>query len=137
MRYAFAAIAISGALSIPAVAAFAATPEVESLSVEEGSQTSVAGHATRGTVKSIDATTLVIARARDRGEMTFQLTPSIHRQGTVVVGTTVSVRYQDDGTKHVATAITVDHPDRPRYGETGRCSGVQLAPRLPDTPQLR
>jgi len=56
---------------------------------------------------------LVIARAGNRGEMRFELKPSIHRQGTIGVGATVSVRYQDDGTKHVATAITVDNPNQP------------------------
>lgn len=113
MRDAFAVIVISGALSITPVAAFAATRAPESPSLDEGSQSTVARHATRGTVKLIDATTLVIARAGNRGEMTFELKPSIHRQGTIGVGTTVSVRYQDDGTRHVATAITADHPNQP------------------------
>ena len=113
MRDACAVIAISGALSITPVAAFAATQARESPSLNDGLLSTVPRHATRGTVKSIDATTLVIARAGNRGEMTFELTPSIHRQGTIGVGTTVSVRYQEDGTRHVATAITVDNPNRP------------------------
>jgi hypothetical protein len=107
MRDALAVIVISGALSITPVAVFAATQAPES------PQSTAARHATRGTVKSIDATTLVIARAGNRGEMTFELTPSVHRHGTIGVGTTVSVRYQDDGTKHVATAITVENATQP------------------------
>ena len=110
MRDAFAAVVISGALSITPVAAVAATPAGESTALDEGSHSTVARHATRGTVKSIDATTLVIARAGNRGEMTFELSRSIHLEGTIDVGTTVSVRYQDDGTRHVATAITVERP---------------------------
>lgn len=113
MRDALAVIVVIGALSITPVAAFAATRAPESLSADEGSQSTVAKHATRGTVKLIDATTLVIARAGNRGEMTFELKPSTHRQGTIGVGTTVSVRYQDDGTRHVATALTADNPNQP------------------------
>lgn len=113
MRDALAVIVISGALSIPPVAAVAAPGAPESPSLAEGSQSTVARHATRGTVKVIDATTLVIARPGNRGEMTFELKPSIDRQGTIGVGTTVSVRYHDDGTRHVATAMTADHPNPP------------------------
>ena len=103
MRYALATLVTAGALSIATVA-LAATPGQQSPSV---SQTSVVRHATRGVVEAIDATTLVIARTGNRGQMTFELSPSIHRDTTVVVGTPVSVRYREDGTKHVATAITV------------------------------
>ena len=113
MRNAFAVVVISGALSITPVAAFAATQAPQSPTLDHGSPSTVARHATRGTVKSIGATTLVIARAGNRGEITFELKPSIHRQGTIGVGTTVSVRYQDDGKRHVATAITVDNPNQP------------------------
>ena len=113
MRDAFAVIVVSGALSITQVAAFAATRAPESPCLDEGSQSTVARHATRGAVKSIGATTLVIARAGNRGEMTFELNPSTYRQGAIGVRTTVSVRYQDDGTRHVATAITADNPNQP------------------------
>jgi hypothetical protein len=113
MRDAFAVIVISGALSITLVAAFAATRAPESPCLGEAPQASVARHATIGIVKSIDATTLVIARAGNRGEMTFELKPSIPRQGAIGVGTTVSVRYEDDGTSHVATAVTVHNLNQP------------------------
>ena len=69
MRAAFAVVAISGALSITPVVAFAATRAPESPSLDEGSPVDSGGDTTRGTVKSIDATTLVIARAGNRGEM--------------------------------------------------------------------
>lgn len=64
-------------------------------------------HATRGVVKTIDATTLVLSRPKDLGEMTFKLSPSVQKQGTVVVGATVSVRYHEEGKVHVALAISV------------------------------
>ena len=64
-------------------------------------------HATRGIVQTIDATTLVIARPGNRDVMAFSLTPSTRREGVIVVGSTVSVRYREDGKTHVATAIAL------------------------------
>ena len=66
-------------------------------------------HATRGIVRTIDANTMVIARG-NRGIMTFTLTSSTHREGVIVVGSTVSVRYREDGRNHVATAIALQRP---------------------------
>ena len=67
-------------------------------------------HATRGVVRTIDANTMVIVRAGNRGIMTFSLTSSAHREGVIVVGSTVSVRYREDGKNHVATAIALQRP---------------------------
>ena len=67
-------------------------------------------HATRGVVRTIDASTMVIARAGNRGIMTFSLTSSTHREGIIVAGSTVSVRYREDGKNHVATAIALQRP---------------------------
>jgi hypothetical protein len=39
--------------------------------------------------------------------MTFKLSPTTHRDGTIVVGSTVSVRYREEGKDHVATAIAL------------------------------
>ena len=64
-------------------------------------------HATRGTVRTIDATTMVLARTHDRGIMTFSLTPSTRWEGVILVGSSVSVRYREDGKTHVATAIAL------------------------------
>jgi hypothetical protein len=63
-------------------------------------------HATRGVVRSIDETTMVIARA-GKGEMRFDLTSSTYREGLIEVGSVVSVRYREDGKNHVATAIAL------------------------------
>ena len=73
-------------------------------------QTPYAGpavHATRGVVKSIDPDTLVVSRPRNRGDITFRLSSSTQREGTIVVGVTVSVRYRDEGEVHVATAVAL------------------------------
>ena len=76
-------------------------------------QTPYAGpavHATRGVVKSIDTATLVVSRPRNRGDITFRLNASTHREGTIVVGATVSVRYRDEGKVHLATAVALQTP---------------------------
>jgi hypothetical protein len=65
-------------------------------------------HVTTGTVKSMDATTMVITRSgKSHAEMAFDLGPSVQREGNVAVGSNVSIRYHENGNKHVATAITV------------------------------
>ena len=69
-----------------------------------------ASHATTGVVKSIDTRTMVITRSgKQKGEMTFDMSSSPHRDGTIEVGSPVSVRYRDEGVSHVATAITLQH----------------------------
>lgn len=71
------------------------------------------GHATTGTVKSLDATTLVIVRhGRASGDMSFTMTDDTHGAAAVRVGDTVSIRYRDEGPTHVATAITVQHASK-------------------------
>jgi hypothetical protein len=67
-----------------------------------------ATHATKGVVKSVDATTLVITRAdKKHSEMKFALDTSTQRPEGVAIGAPVSVRYREDGKTHVATAVTV------------------------------
>jgi hypothetical protein len=79
---------------------------------QHAAKTAVADHSTRGVVKSIDATSLVITRSgKNRGDMTFELNPSTKRDGTINVGTPVSVRYHDDGKMLIATAVMPQ--DRP------------------------
>jgi hypothetical protein len=75
-------------------------------------------HATKGVVKSIDASTLVIThKSKTGGEMTFALEPATHLQGTVAVGTQVDVRYREDGKTYVATAVTAQ-PVKPQAVHT-------------------
>jgi transcription elongation GreA/GreB family factor len=40
--------------------------------------------------------------------MTFTLNANTHKEGAVAVGSPVSVRYQESGTTHVATAVSVE-----------------------------
>jgi hypothetical protein len=64
-------------------------------------------HSTQGVVKSVDGTMLVITRNdAAHTEMTFMMNPSTHRQGTLAVGSSVSVRYREEGSSNVAMAVT-------------------------------
>ena len=92
------------------VGAFTASPLVAFGSTPAGSQ-KVANHATTGVVKSLNDTTLVISRpGKKGGDMTFMLDSSTAREGTLAVGSPVSVRYHDQGKTRVATAITAQQP---------------------------
>jgi hypothetical protein len=64
-------------------------------------------YATRGVVQTIDTHMMVIARPRGRGTIAFNMTQSTHRDGVIVVGSTVSVRYREDGGNRVATAVAL------------------------------
>jgi hypothetical protein len=75
-------------------------------------------HSTKGVVKSVDASTLVISRkGKAGGDMTFALNPATHLQGTVAVGTSVDIRYREDGKTYVATAVTAQ-PSKPQAAHT-------------------
>jgi hypothetical protein len=67
-------------------------------------------HTTRGVVKSVDSKAIVVARPKGRGDITFKVRPSLHRDGTIAVGSDVSVRYEDEGNEHVAIAVAVRRP---------------------------
>lgn len=63
-------------------------------------------HTMSGVIESFDVTSLVIARpGKNPAEMVFVLRPSTQRQGGIVVGATVQVRYRAQGGRRVATAL--------------------------------
>jgi uncharacterized protein DUF5666 len=105
------ALVVGAMWAMPAIG-FAQTAKAGTQpAAKRAATTAVAGHATRGVVKSIDATSLVITRSgKNRGDMTFELNPSTERDGTINVGTPVSVRYRNDGKTLVATAIMPQQP---------------------------
>jgi len=74
---------------------------------------STSTHATRGVVKSVEGDTIVITRSdASQMEMTFMMNPSTHKEGTLSVGQTVSVRYREEGKNNIATAISVQTPKK-------------------------
>lgn len=70
-----------------------------------------ATHSVAGVVKSADAASLVIttvASGKEKAkELTFVLTAATQKKGTIEVGGTVDIRYQTEGGKNTATAVTV------------------------------
>jgi Cu/Ag efflux protein CusF len=104
------AVTLALAVMVAPVRTLAAQTEpAQASDGKSGAAQAPATHATRGIVRTIDASTMVITRG-NRGIMTFSLTSSTHREGVVVVGSTVSVRYREDGKNHVATAIALQRP---------------------------
>ena len=78
-------------------------------------------HATKGVVKSVDATSLVISKVAGKGpDTTFMLNSSTQKQGTLVAGASVDVRYHKEGKDNVATAVTVHEatPAKPKAKST-------------------
>jgi hypothetical protein len=69
-----------------------------------------ATHATKGIVKTVSATALVITRrtAGKRTDTSFVLTPSTQKAGNLAAGSTVEIRYRTEGTQKIATAVSVE-----------------------------
>jgi hypothetical protein len=67
-------------------------------------------HATRGTVTAAGPSEIVVAKAKNRGQITITLAPDTHIDGTIRTGAIVSVRYREDHGRHVATAVSVERP---------------------------
>ena len=104
---------LAASLAIVPATVFAAAPPANTpakTTEHHATKTMIADHATTGVVKSVNGTALVITRSgKDAGEMTFVLDHSTKRDGTIAVGAPVSVRYRENGSSHVATAITAQH----------------------------
>jgi hypothetical protein len=117
MRSKATRILMAATLAIAPVAAFAAqTTSTTHSSTHQSSQhhsstkSTMGDHATAGVVKTVSPTELVITKSgKQAGEMTFVLNSSTKKEGKVDVGTPVSVRYKENGTSHVATAIMAQH----------------------------
>ncbi len=109
MRGHLAAILVLGALVPGQAIASAQSAQPSGIAAAAPGPTAVI-HATRGVVKAIDDTALVVSRPRNRGDITFTLRSTTHKDGKIVVGSIVSVRYREDGATFVATAIALHKP---------------------------
>lgn len=107
MRPIPAALVIAACIAAPAAGLAQSAPPDPSRESRGDTPAPDTLHATQGVVKSIDDTTLVVSRPHDRGDITFVLSTATHRAGTIAVGSTVSVRYRDEGKSHLATAIAL------------------------------
>jgi hypothetical protein len=113
--------ALLGWLLIVPAASFAFVPQTASSTKAPASKATTAApkpavekaaiHATRGVVKSVDATSLVISRAATKKakakEMSFVLNSATQEKGKPAVGSTVEVRYKTEAKQNIATAVNV------------------------------
>ena len=99
-----AAVVLAGILVVAAPRANAAAPTRHS---KAKAAAPAATHSMRGTVKSIDATTVVVERGsgKHKQAMTFSLDSSTHREGDITVGSMVSVKYKSEAQKLVALNV--------------------------------
>jgi len=88
----------------------AATPATPATPAKKAA-TAPAVHSTTGVVKSIDSSTLVITKVAGKGpETSFIVNASTQRQGNLVAGAAVDVRYHTEGKDKIATAVSVQQP---------------------------
>ena len=106
MRQFMMALALVTACSVGSVAAQSAPVARPKAAAKAAAKSTMATHSTTGTVKSIDSSTLVISKPGKKGDMTFTVNGSTLKDGTVGVGSSVTVRYQTEGKSMVATAIS-------------------------------
>jgi len=106
MRHTIAAITVLGFLAVSATA-FATSPrQATPAPAKAASATHPASHAVRGVVKSVDDSSLVITHGKKNETLSFKLDPTTSREGTIAVGSMVSVHYRNEGKTLVATAVT-------------------------------
>ena len=113
-KYFATAVLAAAVMAVPVVG-LATTPQATPAAAKkEATKTTTKAaptHATRGVVKSVDDSTLVITKSGKKPEdMTFTLNANTHQEGAVAAGAPVSVRYHEDGKTHVATAVSVEQP---------------------------
>jgi hypothetical protein len=82
------------------------------LAAQRATPKEIATHATKGVIKTVSSTTLVVTTRTSgkRTDTTFVLTPSTHKEGALAAGSTVEIRYRTDGRQKIATAVTVEAP---------------------------
>ena len=112
-KYIATAVLAAAVIAVPIVGFATSRQAPPAAAKKEATSSSKAAptHATKGVVKSVDDSTLVITHnGKKAEEMTFTLNGSTHKEGAVAVGVPVSVRYTDNGKTHVATAVSVEQP---------------------------
>ena len=98
MRYIATTVVLVVALAV-AGSAFAAVPQAAKKA------STAASHTVKGTVKSLDNSTLVLSTKKG-GDMTFVVDNNTAKQGSPAVGSEASVKYHTEGKTMMATAIT-------------------------------
>ena len=110
MRSRVRALMAVGVLALVPAIAGAAAPARQDKAAAKSSQAKPATHSTTGVVKSITDSALVLSHpGKHSADMTFDLNSATQREGTIDTGAQVSVRYRDEGSNHVATAVMAQH----------------------------
>src|SRR5690242_19371894 len=100
------AIILAAMVAIPVLAS-AQSPSSKPASPSAKKTTTTAAaaptmHATKGIVKSINDSTLIVTKVAGKGpETTFTVNPSTMKEGTIAAGTSVDVRYRVEGTSKI------------------------------------
>jgi hypothetical protein len=127
MRQFMTALALVAACSMVAVTTTGA--QAKPAKTATAAKTPMATHSTTGTVKSIDSNTLVISKPGKKGaDMTFAVNGSTQKDGTVGVGSKVTVRYQNEGKAMVATAISERAGKQMASSTTSKPASTSKAP---------
>jgi hypothetical protein len=109
MRYTLTALMLAGALAVSGGAFAQSSSKPASSSSSKATTKPAATHSVQGTVKSVDASSLVITKSGKK-DMTFKLDSTTQKEGSIATGTPVSVRYHMDGSTMVATAVNAEAP---------------------------
>jgi hypothetical protein len=113
MRKVLTTFALVAALAAAGAAQAAQAPKKDATAAKPATAkpAEAASHSVKGTVKSMDASTLVITKSgKAGGEMTFTVNADTKKDGSPAVGSPVSVRYRTEGSANVATAVTASAP---------------------------
>jgi Ni/Co efflux regulator RcnB len=94
-----AALAVAAALGVQAG---------QQAATKEPTKAASASHSTSGVVQSVNDNTLVIKHGKEATEMRFELNSQTQREGKIEAGSTVSVRYREEGKTRIATAVTAE-----------------------------
>jgi hypothetical protein len=109
---------VIGAFLVFSAMAFAAAETAGPAAALASSSTAeVPTYTARGDIKFVDSSTLVIQQISPYSgkNMTFVLSPSTEREGDLKVGSTVTVRYQNEPDHRIATVVEVDHAKVPPH----------------------
>ena len=104
-----AAVVAAAVLAVPAMSlaqtpAPAPTTTPATKAAKPAKTATPAVHSATGTIKSVDASSLVITEKGNK-TLTFALDNATTKEGDMAVGGTVTVKYHTDGTTHIATDV--------------------------------
>jgi hypothetical protein len=108
MRQMMMALALLGALSTAAYAQTSAPAKPKAKTTTEAS------HAVKGTVKAVDANMLTVAQASNKGDLMVMMNSTTTKDGTLAVGSTVSVHYKESNGQKIATAVKATPAPAPK-----------------------